>query len=337
MRILISTKQQDDSDRPTTFSMSQRVEGKQTHDRSIIQLSRLGTGEKTPIAVKAGTKTKHQLEIGTRVFHQYQTDGSGHFGTVIGFHSGDPQGVKHPDWRRIRYDDGHILQAKITTAFPDGTPAVRPATDCVDIGMSDSSGSHTDQCKVGRTHDPSASAEAAAKKRKRNNTSKSEVGVLSTTTNEHNKTTAADNNEYEVESIVARRIRRCRSTPSEVQYRIKWRNYDFAESTWEPAQHLSSAAMQLVAEFEEKQKVGAHVEVQMDDGGVYYGTVVGFIRNDPTGNKFPEWRRVRLRANSKLVHVRVDRLQLHQRHDAVEMEPTEVRINVITLFNVHVH
>ena len=55
-----------------------------------------------------------------------------------------------------------------------------------------------------------------------------------------------DNNYYEVEKIIKRRIVRGRR-----EYLIKWKGYSEKESTWEPLSHLKYI-QQTVKEFDEQ-------------------------------------------------------------------------------------
>ena len=34
-------------------------------------------------------------------------------GTITGFHTNDPDGSKHPRWRRVKFDDGNLLQVNM--------------------------------------------------------------------------------------------------------------------------------------------------------------------------------------------------------------------------------
>jgi hypothetical protein len=59
---------------------------------------------------------------------------------------------------------------------------------------------------------------------------------------------AAGEVEWDVEAIKGRRV-----VEGEVEYRVKWLNYDEAENSWEPAEGLKGSEM-LIAAFEEKFK-----------------------------------------------------------------------------------
>ena len=55
-------------------------------------------------------------------------------------------------------------------------------------------------------------------------------------------------NEYEVERIIDRRVRRY-GRNERVEYLIKWKGYDNYENTWEPLSNLTGAA-ELVEAFD---------------------------------------------------------------------------------------
>jgi hypothetical protein len=58
----------------------------------------------------------------------------------------------------------------------------------------------------------------------------------------------SDGTEYEVEAIVAKRVRRGKR-----EYLVKWLGYDAAENTWEPEDHLTNSS-QLIRAFERRSR-----------------------------------------------------------------------------------
>jgi chromodomain-containing protein len=54
-------------------------------------------------------------------------------------------------------------------------------------------------------------------------------------------------NEYEVERILQKRVRK-----GKTQYLVKWKGYDYSENTWEPTEHLHCP--EKVAEFNQSLK-----------------------------------------------------------------------------------
>ena len=340
-RVLLPTEHQDDTVGPSSICVNDSNGNAQTQASDAESQTSPSQNDKLQTQAVEDTGV-HLMKPGTRIFHR--EDGGGYCGTVVGFHSGDPQCVKHPEWRRIQYDDdGTVLHVKITAVFPDGSPAVRPESAREDIARAASGCIHSER-KTSANQDPADDGSLASPshnsiKYKHNQAATTATSVASTATCRKRKRTkpTADcqqspSMDYEVDSIIGRRVRkyRSKSKPPVVQYLVNWRNYAIADSTWEPTENLSDAAMQLVTEFENKQKVGALVKVQMD-GCVQAGTVLGFIGNDPDGTKFPEWRRVRLDRNSIVLHVRLDRLVLRQPNELLEENEVEVRLETLSI------
>lgn len=55
--------------------------------------------------------------------------------------------------------------------------------------------------------------------------------------------------EYEVEAIIDRRLVNCKT-----EYKVKWKDYDMKDATWEPVENLINAK-KLIKIFEEKKKI----------------------------------------------------------------------------------
>jgi chromobox protein 1 len=59
------------------------------------------------------------------------------------------------------------------------------------------------------------------------------VSLLSLTKNPENRKAEAAHEEYEVESILAKRV-----TKNRTEYLVKWKGYEEDENTWEPVANL---------------------------------------------------------------------------------------------------
>ena len=100
---------------------------------------------------------KCQFAVGAKVCHRFH--GSGwHHGEVIGFHCKDPGGRRYPLWRRVRFDDGDVLNVKMieeadepiedlmsctstgSRALASGAAASSDESLRLDEGISDASG-----------------------------------------------------------------------------------------------------------------------------------------------------------------------------------------------------
>jgi hypothetical protein len=59
----------------------------------------------------------------------------------------------------------------------------------------------------------------------------------------------ADEEEFEVEYILDKRIRRSRRQKIQVEYLVKWKGYPEHDATWEPLENLQNAS-EVIKEFE---------------------------------------------------------------------------------------
>jgi transposase InsO family protein len=75
--------------------------------------------------------------------------------------------------------------------------------------------------------------------------------LATSTSSKETKESVRTEDEYEVESIVAKRLN-AKSKKGEHEYLVKWKGYDASENTWEPAGHLSNS-VDLLAEFANKE------------------------------------------------------------------------------------
>lgn len=57
-----------------------------------------------------------------------------------------------------------------------------------------------------------------------------------------------EENEFEIEKVIGKRIRN-----GTIQYRVKWKGYDVADSTWEPIDNFNST--ECIQDFEARTKL----------------------------------------------------------------------------------
>ena len=75
-----------------------------------------------------------------------------------------------------------------------------------------------------------------------------------------------DKEDFEVEKILEKRV----ITSGEVEYMVKWKNFDdMFETTWEPAENLKSV-LHLITVFEKEVKTQEDSVHYTDDTGVSY-------------------------------------------------------------------